>query len=118
MKIDLSGDILDPWLYDRDNGEGAALAALQPLLNGDKVPETDELSNLIDNMTPNQNLKLAYALRQAFRGEPDRAEYIERVLDILGRDVPTKEDVTVLGALLLEARQDIDWFLSVAQINV
>jgi len=28
MKIDLSGDGLDPFLYDRDNGEGAAAAAL------------------------------------------------------------------------------------------
>lgn len=24
MKVDLSGDELDPWLYDRDNGQGAA----------------------------------------------------------------------------------------------
>jgi len=23
MKIDLSGDVIDPWGYDRDNGEGA-----------------------------------------------------------------------------------------------
>ncbi len=28
MKVDLSGDSLDPWLYDRDNGEGAAARAL------------------------------------------------------------------------------------------
>lgn len=28
MKIDLSGDQLDPRLYDRDNGPGAAAAAL------------------------------------------------------------------------------------------
>jgi hypothetical protein len=28
MKVDLSGDEFCPWLYDRDNGEGAALAAL------------------------------------------------------------------------------------------
>lgn len=31
MKIDLSGDTLDPWLYDRDNGEGAAKAAIEGL---------------------------------------------------------------------------------------
>ena len=24
MKVDLSGSAFDPWLYDRDNGEGAA----------------------------------------------------------------------------------------------
>lgn len=28
MKVDLSGDELDPFLYDRDNGPGAAQAAL------------------------------------------------------------------------------------------
>lgn len=28
MKVDLSGDELDPRLYDRDNGNGAAEAAL------------------------------------------------------------------------------------------
>ncbi len=28
LKIDLSGDTLDPWLYDRDNGQGAAEKAL------------------------------------------------------------------------------------------
>jgi hypothetical protein len=28
MKINLSGDEFDPWLYDRDNGEGAAKRAL------------------------------------------------------------------------------------------
>ena len=28
MKIDLSDDNLDPYLYDRDNGDGAAAAAI------------------------------------------------------------------------------------------
>ena len=28
MKVDLSGDTLDPRLYDRDNGEGAAQKAI------------------------------------------------------------------------------------------
>jgi hypothetical protein len=32
MKVNLSGDTLDPWLFDRDNGEGAAARALAPLL--------------------------------------------------------------------------------------
>lgn len=31
MKIQLSGDTLDPRLYDRDNGQGAAARALEPL---------------------------------------------------------------------------------------
>jgi len=28
LKVDLSGDEFDEWLYDRDNGTGAALAAI------------------------------------------------------------------------------------------
>lgn len=32
MKVDLSGDVLDSRLYDRDNGDGAAARALAPLL--------------------------------------------------------------------------------------
>lgn len=31
MKVELKGDTLDPWLYDRDNGTGAAARALEPL---------------------------------------------------------------------------------------
>ena len=33
MKVDLKGDILNPGLYDRDNGGGAAEHALRNLLN-------------------------------------------------------------------------------------
>jgi hypothetical protein len=29
MKVDLSEDSFDPWLYDRDNGQGAAERALK-----------------------------------------------------------------------------------------
>jgi hypothetical protein len=28
MKVNLSGDEFDPWLYDRDNGQGAAERAI------------------------------------------------------------------------------------------
>lgn len=31
MKVDLSGDELDPWGYDRDNGQGAAERAIATL---------------------------------------------------------------------------------------
>jgi hypothetical protein len=33
MKVGLDGDQLDPYLYDRDNGVGAAARALAPLLS-------------------------------------------------------------------------------------
>jgi hypothetical protein len=32
MKVELGSDSFDPWLYDRDNGRGSALAALAPLI--------------------------------------------------------------------------------------
>ncbi len=32
MKVDLSGDSLDPFLYDRDNGEGAAARAVEGIV--------------------------------------------------------------------------------------
>lgn len=31
MKVNLSGSTLDPYLYDRDNGEGAAQAAINSI---------------------------------------------------------------------------------------
>jgi hypothetical protein len=31
MKVDLSGDTLNPWLYDRDNGSGAAEKAISSI---------------------------------------------------------------------------------------
>lgn len=31
MKVSLKGDEFDPWLYDRDNGPGAAAAAVATL---------------------------------------------------------------------------------------
>lgn len=33
MKIDLSGNELDPWLYDRDNGQGAAQRVVDYFFN-------------------------------------------------------------------------------------
>lgn len=32
MKVDLTGDVLSTWLYDRDNGAGSALSVLRPLI--------------------------------------------------------------------------------------
>lgn len=36
MKIDISGDEIETRLYDRDNGEGAAERAIQPLKDQDQ----------------------------------------------------------------------------------
>ena len=32
MKVDLLGDSFDPWLYDRDNGKGAAMRVISALI--------------------------------------------------------------------------------------
>ena len=31
LKVDITGDEFDPWLFDRDNGKGAAAAAIERL---------------------------------------------------------------------------------------
>jgi hypothetical protein len=31
MKVDIGGDTLEPWLYDRDNGQGAAARVIADL---------------------------------------------------------------------------------------
>lgn len=46
MKVSLEGDELDPRLYDRDNGQGAAKQVIDELRRtGDTYPETSELSH-------------------------------------------------------------------------
>ena len=42
MKIDLSGDELNPYLYDRDNGNGAAFLIIQSLRETASVDDADE----------------------------------------------------------------------------
>ena len=44
MKVDLSGDEIDPWGYDRDNGDGAVAEIVAALRHTDDVnPEEVEL---------------------------------------------------------------------------
>jgi len=46
MKVDLSSDELDPWLYDRDNGQGAAARMINALrATDDTNPEEAEISH-------------------------------------------------------------------------
>ena len=39
MKIDLNGDVLDTWLYDRDNGEGSAEYVLKDMVGFSEFKE-------------------------------------------------------------------------------
>jgi len=34
MKVDIRGDLLEPWLYDRDNGKGAAARVIAKMRGG------------------------------------------------------------------------------------
>ena len=48
MKVDLSGEELNPWLYDRDNGQGAAERIINALCStGDTNPEEAEMTHLV-----------------------------------------------------------------------
>jgi hypothetical protein len=38
MKIDITGDDIDPWGYDRDNGEGAVAKIVQEVRDGKHAP--------------------------------------------------------------------------------
>lgn len=41
MKVDLSKDVLDPWGYDRDNGQGAAQKAIEALTRSGDTNSSD-----------------------------------------------------------------------------
>jgi len=56
MKIELSDDTLDPWSYDRDNGEGAAAATIASLqktsdVNNDAIAKTHKDSTFLSAVT-------------------------------------------------------------------
>jgi hypothetical protein len=54
MKINLSGDEFDPWLFDRNNGEGAAQRAI------DSLQETGDTNNpLIEDMHKHNTMESA-----------------------------------------------------------
>lgn len=42
IKTDLSGDVIDTWLYDRDNGQFAAYKALKTLLGDEPLVINDK----------------------------------------------------------------------------
>jgi hypothetical protein len=42
MKVEINGKTLDPWLYDRDNGEGAAQRVVDELRERGAVDEEEK----------------------------------------------------------------------------
>ena len=59
MKVDLEGDNIDPWLYDRDNGAGACADAIERLRGND-----------IDGLKDQHDAAARQQAREAI-GEPD-----------------------------------------------
>lgn len=43
LKVNLAGDAFDPWLYDRDNGQGAARRAIDGLKSSEQDMQECEL---------------------------------------------------------------------------
>ena len=57
MKVELSGDSFDPWLYDRDNGAGAAAKVIDALNETGMVnPEEVEVQSLENTRKSAQEL--------------------------------------------------------------
>jgi hypothetical protein len=58
MKIDLSKDELDPSLYDRDNGDGAAAQVIETLRNtGETVSEQAKIAHKIGVLSSAEQVK-------------------------------------------------------------
>jgi len=92
MKVNLSDDEFDPWLYDRDNGQGAAQKAINVLL-GLVDAEEVEMQHLENTRRAAQDAKGELHKITAFNsgvvelGIGDFAEDLRPKLDeILGKD--------------------------------
>jgi len=60
MKVDLSEDSFDPWLYDRDNGPGSAKRAIDALKNdGDTNPIETMVSHQLNTLDAAKEAKEA-----------------------------------------------------------
>lgn len=58
MKVDLSGDTLDPQLYDRDNGQGAAQKAIEALKRtGDTNPSDIQAAHHVNTLEAAEDAK-------------------------------------------------------------
>ncbi len=65
MKVDLDGETLDPYLYDRDNGEGAAFMVIQSLRAG--MPPDNEITRRLHKYGTKNALE---EIREGIEGEP------------------------------------------------
>ncbi len=57
MKVELKGDTFNPWLYDRDNGEGAAFTAIKALRET-AIVDGDDIQRLHEHGTANAATEL------------------------------------------------------------
>lgn len=96
MKVDLSGDELDPRLYDRDNGQGAAERVINALIaTGSVNPEEAELQHLEGTRKAAQEARRGLDTKSSFREEGDWA-VLELGLGEFGEELKPKID-EILG---------------------
>lgn len=88
MKVDLSGEVFDPWLYDRDNGAGAAATVVNLLRSTGQV-NNDEIAKLHNDGTRN-------AAEQTKAGLGDEDQW-----------VTTDNGVAVFGLGLSDYKDDL-----------
>jgi hypothetical protein len=90
MKINLGGDQLDEWAYDRDNGVGAAAAVISTLRSThDTYPEEIEMKHLESTRQQAADTYDQLEVESSFDkktatfrlGVADAAEYIVLILD-------------------------------------
>lgn len=97
MKINLSGEELDPWLYDRDNGNGAAKRAIESLQStGDVNSERIELDHREGTHNSALELKGNLAEESHFE-ETDGVQVLKLGFDEFAPELNRKVDKTIEG---------------------
>lgn len=69
MKVDLSGDELDPRLYDRDNGQGAVQMAIEALKrSGETNPSDIQVAHQVNTLQAAEEVEDRLGEKSSFRG--------------------------------------------------
>lgn len=94
MKVDISGDAIDPWGYDRDNGMGACAAAIDRLRRlKDVNPEESELHSRNNTFDAAQTLKAHLGDKSGLRTDGGIAKVTLGLDDVADVLTPKVEDV-------------------------
>lgn len=88
MKIDLKDDELDPWLYDRDLGPGAAQSVIDALRSNEAPPKNEEdLSKGLDDTIANAKPStMSGNVMTLGIGDPELLEALESRREVFKKD--------------------------------